>query len=147
MHINELWRSAVRSPTACVFYYHSQMKLWKGNIFTTVCQSFCSKWGLCIPACIGQTHPPLEKCPSPSQTPRSDPPEQTPPFPVHAGMHAPRRSLLLTVRILLECILVLRYISKIICNNIVFHVLLSLLDKRSHFPESHKETVGGSRNP
>ena len=43
---------------------------------------------------------------------------------------------------------ILRYISKTLCNNIgILHVLFSLLDKQSHFPKSHKETVGGPGNP
>ena len=27
------------------YYYLLQTKLWKGNVFTPVCQSFCSQWG------------------------------------------------------------------------------------------------------
>ena len=26
-------------------FYHPQMKLWEGNVFTPVCQSFCSQGG------------------------------------------------------------------------------------------------------
>ena len=56
------------------------MKLRKGRVFTSVCQSFCSQGGVCLRACWdthlrGQT-------PSPWQTPppRADtPPRQTPP--------------------------------------------------------------------
>ena len=28
------------------YYYLLQTKLWKGNVFTPVCQSFCSQWGV-----------------------------------------------------------------------------------------------------
>ena len=59
----------------------------QGNIFTGVCQSFCSQGGVCIPTCTGQTPPgrhplgihpqadtpladtPLADIPSPGQTP------------------------------------------------------------------------------
>ena len=63
--------------------YHSQTKLQKGNVFTPVCQSFFS-WGVSAP--------------------------------VHAGIHNPlgrRRHLPpgQTVRILLECTLVLIHLS------------------------------------
>ena len=61
-------------------FYRPQMKLWKGNVFTSVCQEFCPR---------GEgVHPPAGH-PSPRQTP-----------PPH------RRLLQRTVRILLECILV-----------------------------------------
>ena len=62
--------------------YRPQTKLRKCNVFTPVCQSFCSQGG-CIPACTGACIPP-GRPPSPS-----------------------RRLLLRTVRILMECILVL----------------------------------------
>ena len=42
--------------------YHLQMKLWKGNVFTSVCQSFCSRGG--------GVHPP-------GRHPPADPPSQT----------------------------------------------------------------------
>ena len=47
----------------------SATKLRKGNVFTPVCQSFCSQGG-CIPACIGalgQTPPPPGRYPNVSQ--------------------------------------------------------------------------------
>ena len=71
--------------------------------------SFCSGGGACIPACTGQTPPSLDRHTPPpvKQPPYSD----TPPCPVHAGIqippHPPLRPLQRTVRILLECILVM----------------------------------------
>ena len=72
--------------------YRPQLLLRKGNVFTSVCQEFCP-WGggkLCIQACTRQTHP---------MGRHLLPPRQTPP---------PQRPLQRKVRILLECILVLR---------------------------------------
>ena len=72
-------------------------KLRQGNIFTPVCQSFRSQGAY-------STHP----CIPPGRNPSwSD----TPPRPVHAGIHPPRNACWDTVnkravRILLECILV-----------------------------------------
>ena len=94
----------------------SATKLRKGNIFTPVCQSFCSHGRGCIPACIRADTTPLGRhilaCtgadtalgrhitayPSPGQTYPS----------IHWGRHPvlPRWLLQRTVRILLECILV-----------------------------------------
>ena len=53
--------------------YRPQTKLRKCNVFTPVCQSFCS-WGVVYPSMHWgrQTHP-----------------GQTPPCPVHAGIHTP----------------------------------------------------------
>ena len=44
--------------------YRPLTKLRKGNVFTPVCQSFCSQGGVCLSACWdthppGQTHPPV----------------------------------------------------------------------------------------
>ena len=50
--------------------YRPLTKLRKGNVFTPVCQSFCSQGGVCLSACW-DTHPP-------GQT--------HPPCPVHAGI-------------------------------------------------------------
>ena len=128
-------------------YYRPQTKLRKGNVFTPVCQSFCSQ-GVCIPACTGHTLPgqtlPLGRHPPGRHPPRQThswadthppgrhpswadthplgrctPPGQTPPLHRHPqadrpgrhppGKHPPpRRPLQRTVRILLECILVLQ---------------------------------------
>ena len=33
------------------YIYHPQTRLWKGNVFTPVCQSFCSQGGVCLSAC------------------------------------------------------------------------------------------------
>ena len=48
-----------------IFFYRPQTKLRKGNVFTPVCQSFCSQGGcLCPSACWdtppGQTPPPAD---------------------------------------------------------------------------------------
>ena len=55
--------------------------------------------------CLADTPPPADK-PLPSAC------WDTPPCPLHAGIHTPRRPLQRTVRILLECILVLRYFEE-----------------------------------
>ena len=53
------------------YYYRPQMKLREGNVFTPVCQSFCSQGGL--PKCM------LEY--TPRETPWGrHPPGQTPPW-------------------------------------------------------------------
>ena len=53
-----------------------------------------------------------------ADTPKADTsPGQTPPCPVHAGIHPPRRPLQRTVRILLECILVtFTYLPRFQCD-------------------------------
>ena len=40
-------------------YYHPQMKLWKGNVFTPVCQSFCSQ-GCVYPSMHWGRHPSVQ---------------------------------------------------------------------------------------
>ena len=60
-----------------VNYYRPQTKLREGNVFTPVCQSFCSPGG-CLPLVGGG-----------SATPRADTHRQTPSCPVHAGIHTP----------------------------------------------------------
>ena len=49
------------------FFYRSQTKLRKGNVFTPVCQSFCSQGGVCPSAILGYTppsrHPPGQTSP------------------------------------------------------------------------------------
>ena len=79
--------------------YLPQTKLRKGDVFTPVCQSFCSQ-GVYPSACWDM--PPPGQTPPGRHPPRAQPPGQTPPPPPS------RRLLLQTVRILLECILVLR---------------------------------------
>ena len=62
-------------------------KLRQGNIFTGVCQSFCSH-GVSARHPPPWTDTPVGK--SPGQTPPGQtPPRQTPHFPVHAGIHTP----------------------------------------------------------
>ena len=60
-------------------------KLWKGNVFTPVCQSFCSQGGsMCVyQDALGQT-PPLADTPL-ADTSLADTPWQTPP-----GQTSPR---------------------------------------------------------
>ena len=73
-------KRAVSSPLECLLVcYRPQMKLRKGNVFTSVYQEFYPQ-GACTPPWAG--------------TPLADPPPN-------------RRLLQRTVRILLECILVL----------------------------------------
>ena len=74
-----------------LFCYHPQAKFRKGNVFTPVCQSFCS--GGCLPQCMLGSPP---------------------------GRHPPtsRWLLLRTVLILLECILVsLDFSATLRCEN------------------------------
>ena len=45
--------------TFLVHYYRPQTKLWKGNVFTHVCQSFCSQGVVSAPVHVGiHTQPP-----------------------------------------------------------------------------------------
>ena len=104
------------------YYYHPQMKLRKGNVFTPVCQSFCSQ-GRCTPP---GTPPPWQTQPHWEDTPLGIHPQANihPQADTHPradtplGRHTtpgqtpllPRRPLQRTVRILLECILVHRYL-------------------------------------
>ena len=75
-----------------ICYYRPQKKFRKGNVFTPVCQSFCSR-GVCIPACTGQA-------------PLADTPQGRHPHPLHQQL------LQHIVCILLECILVT------VCNKV-----------------------------
>ena len=77
-----------------VSFYRPQTKLWKGNVFTSVCQEFCPRG---VYPSMHWADPPTGQA-----APGKHPPRQTPP-----GRHPPSRWLLQrTVRILLECILV-----------------------------------------
>ena len=82
-------------------YYCPQTKLWKGNVFTPVCQSFCLQGGVCLSACWdihlphplgrhppGQTSPPGRPLPSACWDTHPLPSAcwDTPPCPVHAGI-------------------------------------------------------------
>ena len=107
--------------------YRPQTKLRKSNAFTPVCDSVSEhalgRW-VCIPACTGQEgiclcsqegwgvsarHTPRQ-IPL-SRTPRQKPPRQTPPGSHFTpARHPPRQPLQRTVRILLECILVVNFI-------------------------------------
>ena len=56
----------------------SEMKLRQGNIFTSVCQEFCSRGGVSA-SVHGVIHPP-------GRHPRVDTPQADTPRPVHAGI-------------------------------------------------------------
>ena len=118
-------------------YYRPQTKLRKGNVFTPVCQSFCSQGGVCLSACW-DTHP-LGRYPqgpqadtswvdTPWQTlqPGETPPQQTSPCPVHAWIDMATAA---DGSILLECILVVSdvflYIN--LGNKKMSHILFTLL--------------------
>ena len=105
-----------KSLSLIIPFYRLQTKLWKGSVFRPVYQSFCSHRGDVSQHTLGQTPTPGQILP-----PGRHPLRQTPPCPVHAGIHPlpsecrdtppSRRPLLRTVRILLECILVLSTFS------------------------------------
>ena len=104
-------RSRLRWVNKCQSFLPSATKLWQGNIFTSVCQEFCPRGGVwCLPQCmLGYTTP------SPGRYPLGrHPPADTP---------LPRRRLLQrTVRILLECILVI-LINLLVVTNWSFEPL------------------------
>ena len=90
-----------------------------GNIFTGVCQSFCSQGG-CLPQCMlgyipRQVHPRAGTPPSRYTLWTGTPPGRYTPRKVHSPAGTPRagtpptprQSLQRTVRILLECFLIL----------------------------------------
>ena len=84
-----------------------QTKLRKGNVFTPVCQLFCSQGGVCLSACwdtppsptppvrhpLGRhttlgRHTPLCRHPPQADTPSlADTPQADTPCPVHAEIH------------------------------------------------------------
>ena len=79
------------------FYYRPQTKLRKGNVFTPVCQSFCS-WG-CLPSACWDTppwqtppgrHPPGRHTPLGRHPPwkHTSPPGSTPPNGHCSGRYA-----------------------------------------------------------
>ena len=70
-----------RTHSCTWHFYRPQTKLQKGNVFTPVCQSFCSREGVCLSACWDT--PPWADSPY-GQTPQTDTP-----CPVHAGIHPP----------------------------------------------------------
>ena len=83
-------------------YYRPQTKLRKGNVFTPVCQSFCSREGVSAQGVYHSMH--WER-----------PPWQTPLLGRHPLVRhpLPRRSLQRTVHILQECILVVKEITSL----------------------------------
>ena len=99
-------RLSVKVKLSYLYHYRPQTKLRKGNVFTPVCQSFCSQGGL--PSAYWDT-PPWVDTPwadtSPGQTPllgRHPSPADT----LLSRHPHTRRLLLRMVCILLECILV-----------------------------------------
>ena len=84
----------------CIHLYRPQTKLREGNVFTPVCQSFCSRGGgvgVCLSACW-DTSPGQTPHPPPDISLDRHPPGQTPPMPsacwdthtpcpVHVGIH------------------------------------------------------------
>ena len=108
------------------FHYCSQMKLRKGNVFTSMCQEFCRLGGVHPSMHLGR-HPPRQ---TPwADTPWADPPGRHLPWAdptrqTHPGRHPrqthplPQWPLQQTVHILLECILVfMKFAAKILSNN------------------------------
>ena len=88
----------------------STTKLPQGNIFTGICQSFCSLEGGCLSQCMLGYIPQADT--SPGRHPsRQTPPRQTHPRQTHPQADHPWRSLQRTVCILLECILVQCFFS------------------------------------
>ena len=62
------------------------MKLWKGNVFTSVCQEFCPQQGpdTLTPSPDRLGRHPLGRSLQADTPPRADPPEQTPSPPTPA---------------------------------------------------------------
>ena len=52
-----------------LIFFPPATKLRQGNVFTPVCQSFCSQRGLADPPGVGQTPPPWMQTPRGGQTP------------------------------------------------------------------------------
>ena len=98
------------------YIYRPQTKLQKGNVFTPVCE-FCSHGEVYTPpeqTPPGQTPPPADTPPGQTHTPHTHPGRHPP-----ADRHnppTPRWPLQHTVRILLECILVIN--SSIVTNSL-----------------------------
>ena len=75
-HQNMYCWQAGSTVLECCLFYRTQRKLWKGDVFTSVCQEFCPQVGGVHP--LVTPLPPLGRHPS---TPGRDPPMQTPPPP------------------------------------------------------------------
>ena len=79
--VSPLTESSIDHNSESVNIYRPQTKLWKGNVFTSVCQEFCPQVGagVCLSACLDTPslgrHLPRQT-PPPGQTP----PRQTPPW-------------------------------------------------------------------
>ena len=101
-------RLMTKCPSRIKFYYRPQTKLRKGNVFTPVCQSFCSGGG-CLPSAYW-VYTPLGRHPTWADTPWADTTLEahTPLLKHPPGSTTPpsRRPQQPTVRFLLECFLV-----------------------------------------
>ena len=69
-------------------FVRPQTKWWKGNVFTPVCQSFCSQGGVCLSACW-DTHTALGRHPPGRHSLPSAYWDTHPPCQVHAGIYTP----------------------------------------------------------
>ena len=75
-------------PTGMHSFYHPQMKLQKGNVFTSVCQEFYPQGGGCFPACTGADTP-WQVHPS-RYTPLAGTPPAVPPGRYPPGRYTPQ---------------------------------------------------------
>ena len=93
-------RLSVKVKLSYLYHYRPQTKLRKGNVFTPVCQSFCTQGGVCPSACWntppwadtppGQT-PPLGRHPSHKMATAADDTHST-------GMHSCLCNILLNLK-------------------------------------------------
>ena len=100
--------------------YRPQTKLWKGNVFTSVCQEFCPQGEGVADTPLWPTPPWADTSPGRHPSRADTPPGQTHPLARHPPGRHPllgptpspwadppaRRPLQRTVRILMECILI-----------------------------------------
>ena len=128
-----------------IFYYHPQRRFRQGNVFTPVCESFCSQGG-----CLPHTHPHPEQTPpwadTPGQTPlgRQTPPGQTHPWADTTPLCSACWDMVnkLAVGILLECILVSESYH---CAQLVTRYRHNSLVSSPDY-EDHKSSVFGRIN-
>ena len=100
----------VFSSTGVQAHYYRPQRSCEGYVFTPVCDSVNT--GGCLPKCMLGYTPPRSRHPPSRQTPlEADTPPGSRHTPLKADTPPRRRPLLRTVRILLECILVLHIIS------------------------------------
>ena len=106
-------------------------KLRKGNVFTPVCQSFCSQGGVCPSACW-DTPLPWADTPPGRHPPANDP--------------NGRWLLLRTVRILLECILVISN-SEVIYSTFSAAQYITTFDQSVEFSYTIQSYFGHGKWP